>query len=180
MLETRDIYWAAGFLDGEGWFVNQRSMPVIKAKQNNPELLYRLQNIFGGEVNPKREIKSGKYKGNFFGEYYLGTDRAAGIMMILFPLMSQKRKEEIKEVLGVWKAKPLRSTKTIERFGKCAKGHEWIEENINTIERNGKLVQRCNLCILEAKRNWHNKNKIQVNARLRDKRNSKSSNLEVK
>ena len=64
MLETRDIYWAAGFLDGEGWFENSKNTVVIRAKQNAPELLYRLQDIFGGEVNPSYEVKSGKYKGS--------------------------------------------------------------------------------------------------------------------
>ena len=164
MIKTLDIAWAAGFIDGEGWFVNQRKMPVIKVKQNSPELLYRLQSIFGGEVNPSYEIKSGKYKGKKFAQYYLGTERAAGAMMTLFPLMSIKRKEEIKKVLSIWKSQPLSSHQSIRLSGTCAKGHDWTEENIfTTTSKTGRTIKRCIICKRANSLNWyHNKNKDMV------------------
>lgn len=89
--------------------------------------------------------------------------------MTIYPIMSSKRQEEIRNVLTKWKARPLTFSKHIEVFGKCKKGHDWIEGNITT-EKSGH--KRCTTCLQIRSRAYSkqyyldNKSKLKENARL--------------
>ena len=179
MIDLKDIYWAAGFIDGEGWFANQKCMASMRAKQNSPELLYRLQKIFGGNVDPAYTVKSGRYKGKKIAAYYLGTEKAAGALMTLYPIMSTKRQAEIRKVLQVWKSKPLRSCKVISLFGKCAKGHDWIPTNITIRKESNKTIKQCRLCINENRLKYYYKNKDKISQKRKDKVLANKANVGV-
>lgn len=136
MIDLKDLYWAAGFLDGEGSFVYKKtrnSGVCVSAPQKGRELLDKLVDLFGGNIYERPNVF----------QWQLGGERAVGLMMTLYSLMSTKRKAQIAYSLTNWRRTPLSPTKHIALFGKCRNGHEWIEANI-TIEKDGK---RCRLCL---------------------------------
>lgn len=101
-IKTVDLYWAAGFLDGEGTFgINGAgNTPTIAAGQKYTPSLERLACIFGhGAVYYKG------YKRNKEGHWMwqINGRRAAAIMMTLYPLLSLYRQGQIAGALREWK-----------------------------------------------------------------------------
>jgi hypothetical protein len=58
-----DWAWAAGFLEGEGSFVDSGTSPRVYAPQKDPEALERLLALFGGSVRQQ-------VNGRVFGEWF--------------------------------------------------------------------------------------------------------------
>jgi hypothetical protein len=86
---NREWYWAAGFLEGEGSFTNNRGYSRIGAGQKEREPLERLQRLLGGTIHlNNREL----YVWN------LSVD-AATTMEALRPLMSTRRRDQIDQTL---------------------------------------------------------------------------------
>jgi hypothetical protein len=101
---TRDIAWAAGFLEGEGSFYNSshRTRPgsvatYVTAYQNNPEPLERMLSFFGGALHQRAPRPRSP---NPVWVWRASGSRARGICMTLFSLMSGKRKKQIREALN--------------------------------------------------------------------------------
>jgi hypothetical protein len=146
MITTKDIAWAAGFLEGEGCFrINFKKSspgyrgPRVTANQVQKEPLERLQKIFGGHINL---VKFRTYK-NPIWDWQINGANAIGVMLTIFDFMSPKRKARIKEVIAAWKdGRALYGPAKKE----CAQGHPWIPENILTREYKGKLVRNCRIC----------------------------------
>lgn len=104
-ISTFDIHWAAGFLEGEGWFgtANKGRTPRIVCVQVEKEPMEKLVRLFGGRlyVRPARgENQQPVWSWEFTGGL------AAGVMMTLYGLLSSKRQRQIDEALAVWKAAP--------------------------------------------------------------------------
>ena len=107
------LLWAAGFLEGEGSFhFSNQSHLLVRATQVQREPLDRLVILFGGKVSEviRKDGKRGKngvwsdfYDWNVYGQ------RAAGVCMTLYSLMSPKRKGQIKEALVKWRLRPGRA-----------------------------------------------------------------------
>jgi hypothetical protein len=100
-----DLAWATGFLDGEGAFYTRLhtgrraryySNIRVEANQKAPELLHGLVQLFGGKVAAHKAV----------WRWYVSGPRAAGVMMTLysFPILSAKRKKQIRKALVDWKA----------------------------------------------------------------------------
>lgn len=89
-----ELYWAAGFLDGEGSFDSKK----VSASQNDPELLHRLQDIFGGSVNGYKARRA--THAPMFYHWITSGSRGRGIMMTLYQLLSTRRKARIKMALA--------------------------------------------------------------------------------
>lgn len=90
---TRDLEWAAGFLEGEGSFdrrTGKKNSGRVQAYQVNFEPIGRLLALFGGAAKKYRQ--AGWY-------WYACGSRARGIMMTLYPLMSARRQEQIRVAL---------------------------------------------------------------------------------
>lgn len=94
-----EVNWIAGFLEGEGTFTTQRKKKGIQvsASQVQLEPLTRLQRLLGGRIlaRPAR----GRSRSCFF--WRACGNRARGIAYTLYSLMSPKRKQQIREALGV-------------------------------------------------------------------------------
>lgn len=94
-----DIAWAAGFFEGEGHFgLNHRKLGraasnVARVTQKQLQPLFRLQRIFGGSVKQARS--------DGYGEWRTYGARARGIMLTVFTFMSDNKKRDIVNSLGV-------------------------------------------------------------------------------
>lgn len=124
-----EIYWVAGFLEGEGcfgWYGENRKLPNRRKKwlgypavvvgQNDPEPLERLAATFPGTIRFNSFNRGGKEH----YEYRVINESAIDIMVAVFPLMSVRRQEKIKEVVANY------AERTVERIQDalfCPKGH---------------------------------------------------------
>ena len=126
MIETWEIYWAAGFIEGEGSFAaagKYRTAPVLSVSQVNPEPLYRLKAIFGGSVNGPYHHKNPKHEPFF--RWVIGSIAGVEVMMTILPLMSEKRQQQIKRVIEVWREAEFYTGDRTH----CPQGHEYTKEN---------------------------------------------------
>ena len=113
MLSTNDIYWIAGFLEGEGCFTNGKERStIVQASQKEREPLDHIASLLGGKIGYN---KKGFYK------WYMSGSRAIGVMFTVFLLMSSRRKGQIEKAVKAWKARTNHGWyKT-----KCKNGHEF-------------------------------------------------------
>lgn len=118
-----DLYWAAGFLEGEGSFRAQSYKKKsgngrgwverrIDACQVQREPLERLHAVFGGRIMLRTDaqvsvLADGREIHNRQPRYvwYVNSARAGGIMLTLYSFMSPKRREQIRTALSAWKRK---------------------------------------------------------------------------
>jgi len=94
---AKDLYWAAGFLEGEGSFIAGASEHVY-ASQVQREPLERLQRMFGGHIRQRTPNSTAFRQQPIFAWQISGT-RARGVMLTLFTLLSPKRQEQIKKAI---------------------------------------------------------------------------------
>jgi hypothetical protein len=110
LASIKDLYWIAGFLDGEGSFNrtkgyqykpghNWTNCERITARQNDRELLDRLQSQLGGRVAVVSTKTNKLARQDHIWHWGIYGARARGAMMTLYPLMSQKRQQQIKSSL---------------------------------------------------------------------------------
>jgi hypothetical protein len=98
------IEWTAGFLEGEGSFFlnrkkNSRPQVVVKATQIEPECLLRLQKLYGGSVVWDRRRRASARSSKPLREWRLTGAKAYSLMQALYPLMSEKRRGQIRAVM---------------------------------------------------------------------------------
>ena len=104
---VRDLEWAAGFLEGEGNFrgVDKgEGTARVRCSQCNREPMDRIVALFGGSLT---FLKRRSPERQDVWSWQLSGARARGVMLTLYSLMSQKRKEQI---AGSLPGKPLRAT----------------------------------------------------------------------
>lgn len=106
-----DIAFCAGFIEGEGWMTppaikrngTMASGARIAACQVVREPLCKLQDIFGGTIIVK---KAQKHKHPHWQDQYVWSvygNKAIGIMMTIYPFMSDRRKERIRICIDLWR-----------------------------------------------------------------------------
>lgn len=109
-MEIKELYWAAGFIEGDGCF----SMSDSKARRDynvvvtgaDPEPLERLAKLFGNKVLPYAPGMYGPLTKKKMYRWTATGSRAIGVMMTLYSLMSERRKTRIREVIQFWKYIP--------------------------------------------------------------------------
>lgn len=96
---TRDLEWAAGFLEGEGsfQFTKGTGSHRVSAPQVNREPLLRLQTLFGGTVHQKTTLTAA---GNRLSVWATSGSRARGVMMTMLTLVSEVRRKQI--ITALW------------------------------------------------------------------------------
>ena|SRR5689334_7865416 len=92
-LTERDLWWIAGFLEGEGSFDMASRSQRIHAAQVNPEPILKLQKLVGGKIY--EIIPTSSFSKNPQQHWHLGGEPARELMVLLYPLMSAKRQEQI-------------------------------------------------------------------------------------
>jgi len=100
----RDLGWAAGFLEGEGSFdLNTRRRqpgvwrtPQVRAAQVQREPLEKLVRLFGGKIYLQKHPSPRARQQH---RWSIASDRARGVMMTLYAMMSLQRKQQIRFAL---------------------------------------------------------------------------------
>lgn len=97
----------AGILEGEGSFglSNNKTSPCIWFGMTDLDVVRRVRNL----INPAKSVSIATdsrrmgYKQNY--RLTVNGHHAVGWMMTIYPLMGERRKAKIREVLAVWKAR---------------------------------------------------------------------------
>jgi hypothetical protein len=108
MIDTKDIHWLAGLLEGEGCFQYRRYKskiskqlwyPQIKVEMTDLDPIAKAAKLLGNKVNRGKLLPSGKrcYLAQVMGR------RAIEWMMTLYSLMGERRRAKIKEIITAWK-----------------------------------------------------------------------------
>lgn len=141
MLSERDIYWAAGLLEGEGHFGLRRGGRdlVLQVGMTDKDVIDRFQAIFGTGSRQARLLPSGK----MFHTLTVSDQRAAAdIMTVVLPIMGSRRAAKIKQCLAVWDAKPLRNGDKPT----CKRGHPFAGDNLRLLTEGKYTKRRCLEC----------------------------------
>jgi len=131
-LEMTDLYWAAGFLEGEGTFTASGTTPVLHCSQVQKYPLEKLQGLFGGKIEWLFH-KQGIWR------WRLPCAQSAGVMMTLYTLMSPRRKFQIEQALMKFKSSGHRNTKE-NRV--CKNGHAIVGDNVFSSSK-GVVCKKC-------------------------------------
>lgn len=94
------LYWAAGFLEGEGTFYRAHRSFGIDVAQVDVQPLKRLQLLFGGSlILQKRTPRNNPWGSQDRWRWRVSGARARGIALTLLPLLSGRRWRQIREAL---------------------------------------------------------------------------------
>lgn len=140
MLTPTFLGWTAGFLEGEGHFrFHGTFCPQARAAQVQREPLDRLRLAFGGTIYwfPKHS-KQGIH------EWVLNGRDAIGLMMTLYPMMSPRRRLQIRTAIDTWRRRPGTGVNNRNRTH-CKKGHPF--DAANTIRWKGRPHRFCRICV---------------------------------
>lgn len=150
MLTTNDLYWIAGFLEGEGCFSYRRQMRVF-ASQVQREPLEKLQSLLGGGIYLNRNPQGFGHQPIY--QWNLGGPSAAGLIMTIYELLSTRRKYQALSTLSLWKSRPVWPKYRTQ----CVNGHTFTPENTynppasSFIKKQRKgTVRTCRLCRKQA------------------------------
>ena len=148
---VKHIAWAAGFLEGEGCF-NSGGRISVRASQVQPDPLYRIREIFGGNVTGPYPRKNPKH--NAFYDWNRNGCHAIAMMMTVYPLMSPKRQASIRAAIQKWKKAPGNPRLWLAR-GFCKNGHDLTGSNYVVDAKSGR--GRCNECGIQSRRRYYAK-----------------------
>lgn len=124
MISIKDIYWIAGFLEGEGSFGAGYRPCVVTATQVEKEPIERLHSLLGGVIDT---YSRKAVTGNIYYRWRLQSIRAISLMMTLYSLMSPKRKRQIAFQIKTWKSSAGRGWQRHKTT--CPLGHPYSLEN---------------------------------------------------
>ena len=138
-MNTKDIAWLAGLLEGEGHFAFNGT-PTIKLAMTDGDIVKRASQLMAGTFTGPHERDNPEWTPIYKSEVW--SSKAVGVMLTILPLMGHRRGQRIREVIAKWKAMPgnANAAKT-----HCKHGHPFSAEN--TYYRSGKKNERaCRAC----------------------------------
>lgn len=134
MLDIKEIYWAAGFLEGEGSFATRGPYGnYVVAVQVQCEPLNRLRRMFGGKIFYSDRYRKSHPKWKPVYRWYVSNAAARGVMMTIYSLMSPRRKVQINKVLDLWRSHQRRP----EYRTHCPRGHAYEGDNLMVNKHTG-------------------------------------------
>lgn len=90
--EEWEIFWAAGFLEGDGSFDVDNRYLRVRADQVDPEPLTRLHEIFGGWMGIRGKPTSA---GNTVHRWSLSGVKAEALADLIYPYLTKRRQIKI-------------------------------------------------------------------------------------
>ena len=104
MLNTRDIAWLAGLIEGEGCFTKCRESIRISIAMTDKDVIQRVADMWKSPVGVWTHREGCKIPYNTI----VCGNSAAGWMMTLYPFLSERRRARVRELLAIWRAKKPR------------------------------------------------------------------------
>lgn len=149
MINSNDLHWAAGFIEGEGCFSFFNTCPGVVVGQKYREPLDKLERLFGGNIYL---ITNGKHWAwNLYGA------KAIGLIFTIYPLLSRRRKRQARVVIDKWKARPGGKGGSHRIKTHCPKGHPYEPENTIMQMSKGYNSRVCRACRDERNREINRK-----------------------
>jgi hypothetical protein len=100
MLKINDLYWLAGLLEGEGWFgVEQKRYPKVSLQMCDEDVVRQAKDLVSvGSIYfaPREAPRKNAWVWQVSGA------NAPALMMTLYPLMGERRKQAILTALHIW------------------------------------------------------------------------------
>jgi hypothetical protein len=150
-MDKYDLYWLAGFLEGEGSFMkgspSTPNLPVIQVSSTDEDVIAKASKLFGvsyWQIDKKRSIKNGwkiPYATRIRGK------KAVDLMENIKPLMGIRRQSQIDEALSCYSVSSYKLTEDIVKNikfalktsgltqGQIGKKFDLRRETINKISR---------------------------------------------
>lgn len=156
MIRTVDLYWAAGFLEGEGCFYSdsqRNSHSRVTAAQVQREPLDRLVSLFGGHVRGPHKNSTGRTNQPIH-DWTVSGAVARGIMMTLYAMMSPRRKEQIRASLDQWRCAPAKIADRRRLATHCRNGHPYDDNHYKMRRKGRPTYRRCRTCLSAASRRY--------------------------
>lgn len=156
-MNDKDLYWLAGYLEGEGCFtidkISGRIYPKISLQTTDFDVIERARKLLDskGPWNRKSNTKICTKPKPSWAINITGK-KAVKYMKILLPLMGKRRQNRIREILELYKKQippKLNQLKT-----HCKYGHEFNEENTYYYPNGHRM---CRICHKEYMREWNKK-----------------------
>lgn len=138
MIDLKELYWAGGFIEGEGSFsstlVSPSGIPnwriMIGVVQVQRQPLERLMGIFGGSIGIKSHAE-GNHQKTFV--WYISGRRAAGIAMTLWSIFSPRRREQVEIMLSRWTTNRTSVEAGVARRGEMSRSAKLTAEQVRDI-----------------------------------------------
>lgn len=138
MATLYELYWAAGFLEGEGSFSGHTRTARVSAWQVQKEPLGRLQRMFGGTIRYIQR-RNAPPTHSAVHTWEITGGKARGVIMTLYALMSPKRQGQMNRALFVWlTTMPAGCVKT-----HCPQGHAYTAENTYVFPNGARQCRTC-------------------------------------
>ena len=139
-----EIYWAAGFVEGEGSFSSaapgkQGNSASVRVGQTQLQPLERLRALWGGSIY-RMKPNIGLRRRPLW-QWAISGRTAAGVAMLLYVLMSPARQVQIRVMLARWKQRALKPGLRTH----CPRGHPYDFVFLVTGKRRyrGRGCRRC-------------------------------------
>ena len=118
-MNTLEIAWLAGIIEGEGCFISVLGKNPnfrIQVKMTDKDIIDRIQKITNLGSTNVEVMKNPRYKTCYHWKICIQSDVAA-LMMTIYPFMGERRRARIKLLLKEWRAYPISSQRP------CIHGH---------------------------------------------------------
>src|SRR5258706_7920996 len=113
MTPLNDIYWIAGYLEGEGYFgygkanghKNKSLTFKISVGSTDRDVVEKASKILSGVVRLHSNgngVRDGYARKQVY-DFTIHGSKAIQWMMTLYPLMGARRKSRIREIINIWK-----------------------------------------------------------------------------
>lgn len=120
MTSIQQIHYIAGLLEGEGCFLMANSA-TLQLSMVDRDIVHKIRDIMDSTSKVDAQQKTSTNK--IIYSFRLYGSKAIQWMMTLYPLMGERRKAKIKEIINLWKnVKQATSTH-------CRHGHPLVRFN---------------------------------------------------
>lgn len=110
MITSAELHWLAGLLEGEGSFdwqcrknENRHGRPRIQLASTDKDIAERVAGYFGRRINGPYGAYGGQLNKKPIYKVLVSGPRAAGLMMTLWALLGERRRQQINVVLRRWR-----------------------------------------------------------------------------
>lgn len=127
-------------MEGEGYFACRASQGLtVQITMTDFDVIDRLKSLLGFGSVRVYPLPSGKTAYRWTGGV---QPKVAGLMMMILPLMGERRAETIRSCLVEWKTRPTPNRDKL----RCDNGHDLSGDNLRLVRDGIYTKRRCRQC----------------------------------